>query len=736
MSPRDATSAAGTAATVLAVAVPSPLRTLFDYLPPAAGPLPQPGARVRVPFGRGSRVGLVVEQRAGSELPPERLRRVQRVLDPEPLLDPSLLALMRFAAEYFHHPPGEVLATMLPPWLREGREPDQGTGAEWVLTDVSAAEPGASLPALGPRQRGLLARLAREGALRAPAAAERDALRRLAARGLVRERTAAAPAPARVAPIAGPRLNEGQQQVVAAIRAELGGYCAFLLDGVTGSGKTEVYLALIQEVIRCGRQVLVLIPEIGLTPQLVRRFRERLGVPVAALHSGLADGERARAWLDARAGRAPVVVGTRSAVFTPLAAPGLVVVDEEHDLSFKQQEGLRYSARDLAVLRARQAGVAVVLGSASPSLESLHNARCGRYRLLALPRRAASDSQPSVQVVDLRARVLEGGLSEPVREALARCLAAGEQAILFVNRRGYAPVLLCHACGATVDCPRCDAHMVLHRGEGRLRCHHCDAARPVPSACGCAAGGPLLPVGTGTQRVVEQLARRFPQARVARVDRDSTRRRGAMEALIERVHRGEVDVLVGTQMLAKGHDFPRVTLVAILDADGGLFSADFRASERMAQLLTQVSGRAGRAARAGRVLIQTHHPGHPLLHTLITGGYRAFSEAALAERERTGLPPFAHLALLRAEAPSQPVVHHFLAEARAQAPAQEQVAVLGPVPAALERRAGKMRAQLLLEAPARAPLHRFLDAWLPRVEALPGARRVRWSLDVDPQEML
>jgi len=730
------TPAAATAgqATILAVAVPSPLRTLFDYLPPASGAMALPGARVKVPFGRGTKVGLVVEHRDRARVAEGRLRRVSHVIDAEPLLDPSSLALLRFAVDYFHHAPGDVLATMLPPWLRQGREVVRAVSTRWTLTAPGHATLDGNA-ALGPLQRALMSRIAADGPLHDMQSAERAALRRLAARGLVEEREWV-PGPA-VAPAGdGPALNPEQSVAVDAVSRALGGYAAFLLDGVTGSGKTEVYLALIAQVIASGRQALVLIPEIGLTPQIVGRFRERLGVPVAALHSGMAPGERAQAWIEARSGRAPVVVGTRSAVFTPLARPALIVVDEEHDPSFKQQDGLRYSARDLAVLRASQAGVPVLLGSASPSLESLHNVGTGRYRALSLPTRAGSGTTPRLEVVDLRARRLESGLSEPVHDALEACLDAGEQAILFVNRRGYAPVLMCHMCGAPVDCTRCDAHMVWHRSENRLRCHHCDRVQPVPAACGCGAKDAFHPVGAGTQRVVEHLEQRFPQARVERVDRDSTRRRGSMERLLQRVHSAEVDVLVGTQMLAKGHDFPRVTLVAILDADGGLFSADFRASERMAQLLTQVSGRAGRGERPGRVLIQTHHPGHPLLHTLVTGGYRAFGEAALAERESSALPPFAHLALLRAEAPERETVHDFLAAVRAAAPLDPGVTVLGPVPAPLERRAGRVRAQLLVEAVSRAPLHRCLAEWLPRIEALPAARRVRWSLDVDPQEML
>ena len=728
-------------AAILVVAVPSPLRMLFDYLPPLDGSVPEPGARVRVPFARGHKIGLVVEQRAHSELDPSRLKRISRCLDAQPLLDASLLALLRFTAEYFHHAPGDVLTSMLPAALREERHSSRTENKEWVLTD-KGRDAVAAGTRFGSVQSDLLRALARQS-LSTLAPAQSAAMRRLAVRGLVRARPQAPGVPvlpgasaSSSIPTPAPALNAQQQAAVAAVREHLGCYAAFLLDGVTGSGKTEVYLALIEQVIAAQRQALVLVPEIGLTPQLVQRFRDRLGVPVVALHSAMSDGERVSAWRAARAGTAPVLVGTRSAVFTPLARPGLIVVDEEHDLSYKQQDGLRYSARDLAVLRARQAGVPVLLGSASPSLETLHNVLAGRYRPLSLPQRAGAGRPPSVEVIDLRARVLEGGLSEPVQAALDQCLHAGEQAILFVNRRGYAPVLMCHACGAPVDCPRCDAHLVLHRAQGRLRCHHCEHTQPVPQQCPCGEQASLRAVGTGTQRVVETLATRFPDARVERVDRDSTRRRGAMERLLNKVQAGEVDILVGTQMLAKGHDFPRVTLVAILDADGGLFSADFRAGERMAQLFTQVAGRAGRGERAGRVLIQTHQPQHPLLRTLITGGYRAFGDAALAERRQAALPPYSHLAMLRAEAAARERVYAFLDAARGLATDAREVALLGPVPAAMERRAGRVRAQLLLECRTRAPLHRFLARWLPRLDALAQARQVRWSLDVDPQEML
>ncbi|MFT5445447.1 MAG: primosomal protein N' (replication factor Y) [Gammaproteobacteria bacterium] len=744
---------------VLNVAVPSPLRRLFDYLPMQDAPLPLPGARVRVPFGRGHKVAMVVAQGVTSSVEPKRLRSISNIIDQRPLFDESLMMLMRFAIDYFHHAPGDVLATMLPAWLREGREARTRTHQRWTLSDLGRAAI-AQDGKLGAVQRTVLQRLHEEHALFSVDSGQRDALRRLRHRGLViceevsasdvraaaRELGTCCPGDPTQAQdqhesklssvLEGPAPNRYQQAAIDEISGRLGGFVAWLLDGVTGSGKTEVYLALIAQVLAAGKQALVLIPEIGLTPQIVQRFQARLNVPVAVLHSAMAEGERQDAWSAARDGTASVVVGTRSAVFVPLARPGIVIVDEEHDLSYKQQDGLRYSARDLAVLRARHAQIPVVLGSASPSLESLHNVTQQRYRLLNLPTRAAAGSPPTVRVVDLRARTLKEGLSQPVHDALEACLQAGEQAILFVNRRGYAPVMMCHSCGAPVDCSRCDAHMVLHQRDALLRCHHCDRVQRVPTECECGEQASFYPVGAGTQRVAEHLAQQYPDARVVRVDRDSTRRRGSMAKVIEQVHASEIDILVGTQMLAKGHDFPNVTLVVIVDADGGLFSADFRASERMAQLITQVSGRAGRAARPGTVLIQTHHPQHPLLHTLITTGYGGFGEAALIERSASALPPFAFLALLRAEALSRDRTLEFLQQVSRLAPKVDGVAVLGPIPAPMERRAGRMRGQLLLEAGARAPLHAFLQQWLPLIEALPEARRVRWSLDVDPQEMM
>ncbi|MCP5149965.1 MAG: primosomal protein N' [Ectothiorhodospiraceae bacterium] len=741
------------AAAVVRVAVPSPLRRLFDYLPPADRPIASlvPGMRVRVPFGRVRVVGLVVEVGADAAVESARLRRIDAVLDPRPLLDERDLALLRWAAAYFRHPPGEVFLGCLPGPLREGRPAERPAPVRWGASGAGMVDASAAL-ARAPRQAALLARLRAAGAggLTAAALADepgdwRRALAALEARGLAERVSDAvdgiAPCPPGLPdpPSPAPAVQPGpaQGEAIESVWAARDRFGAFLLEGVTGSGKTEVYLALIERIVAAGRQALVLIPEIGLTPQIVRRFRDRLGDAVVVLHSALPEQERLMSWLAARAGEAAVVVGTRSAVFVPLARPGLVVVDEEHDLSFKQQDGFRYSARDLAVVRARQHGVPVVLGSATPSFESLHNVASGRYARLVLPNRAAGALPPELEIVDLRGLALDAGVSDRVIDRVRACVAAGEQALLFVNRRGFAPVLLCHACGTPVDCPHCDAHMVWHRQADHLACHHCGTGRAVPRTCEQCGGGELRAVGLGTERIVDLLERRLPEVRVARVDRDSMRRRGALEAALDAVRDATVDVLVGTQMLAKGHHFPNVTLVGVLDADAGLFSADFRAPERMAQLLVQVAGRAGRGARPGTVLVQTHHPDHPLLRALLHGGYSHFAHAALAEREAAALPPYRAHALLRAEAPTPELAHAFLERARGLAAEHlPRVDLVGPLAAPMERRAGRYRAQLLLEAAARAHLHDGLAAWTQVLEGLPEARKARWSLDVDPQEMI
>ena len=724
----------------------SPLRRSFEYLPPAEIGCEQirPGVRVVVPFGNATRVGVVIGHCSKSSLSAERLKRILEVLDSEPLLPQVMMEFLGWASSYFHHPLGDVVLGTLPPPLRRGRGARRSGLRTWRVTHAGAKVDPDSL-SRAPRQARLLARLqACPPGLSDQALADEGGAWRAALK-LMHERDWVEPyirsySPARPATPATTALtlNQAQRDAVEVVGRSTEEFRVFLLDGVTGSGKTEVYLALIDRVLALGRQALVLIPEIGLTPQMVARFHQRSAGSLAVLHSGLTDQQRLDGWLAAREGRASVVIGTRSAVFVPLSRLGLVVVDEEHDPSFKQQEGFRYSARDLAIVRARQSAAPVVLGSATPSLESLSNVIAGRYRDLRLAHRVGGVKPPPIEVIDLRGRRFEDGLSEPLLRAIEERTNRAEQVLLFVNRRGYAPVVLCHQCGWIVDCRRCDAHLVYHRDGGRLRCHHCGAERSLPPRCEACGEPELRAVGLGTQRVVDALRRVFPAARVARMDRDTTRRKGTLESLLDAVHRGAIDILVGTQMLAKGHHFPNVTLVGILDADRGLFGADFRSTERMAQLLVQVAGRSGRGERPGQVLVQTHHPHHPLLRQLMRSGYRAFGEAALGEREAARLPPYSAMALLRAEASRLEPTQVFLNQALLAAESQSNptVRLLGPVPALMERRAGRHRSQLLVESRNRRALQAMLGNWVPALEALESARRVRWSLDVDPLEIL
>ena len=739
---RPMTAADGTPdAPCLSVALPVPLPRLFDYLPPPGTALPaQPvGCRVRVPFGPRELVGVVAAV-GRPEHGADGLRDALAWLDDAPLLAGELLESLRWLSRYLHAPLGEVLATALPATLRRGEPlPDTRTWG-WTLTTAGSA----ALAAMRDGRPRVLAMLldgvvVDEAALDDRLPGWRAAARTLAARGHAgRVGTAGRPGPT---PIAGPPPNPAQQAAIDAIRAARG-FHAFLLDGVTGSGKTEVYLQAIAHALAQGRQALALVPEIGLTPQTLARFRERLGVPVHALHSGLNDTERAQVWAAAARGEARVIVGTRSAVFVPLPEPGLIVVDEEHDGSYKQQDGIRYHARDFALVRARALGVPVVLGSATPSLETLHNARSGRYTALRLPQRAGVARPPPVRVLDVRKRPLQAGLSGEVLEAIGATLAAGGQVLVFRNRRGYAPVLLCHDCGWSAQCTRCSIPeqgrpMTVHAGGRRLQCHHCGHRQPSPMACPACASLGLQPQGVGTERLEEHLVQAFPGVPVVRIDRGSTRRRDGIERALA-TFGARAGILIGTLMLAKGHDLAGLALVAVVGIDEGLFSADFRAPEKLAQLLIQVAGRAGRGARSGEVLLQTHHPGHPLLATLLQGGYAAFAEAELLQREVAGFPPFAHLALLRAEAAHVELPREFLREAASLMAAidtQRTVELQGPLPAPMPRRAGFHRAQLVLSCPGRRPLHALLDRAMPELHALPAARRVRWSLDVDPVDL-
>ncbi len=732
---------------VLRVALPLPLPQCFDYLPPdgVRADATLVGCRVRVPFGNRELVGMIDAVGAPDADAPE-LRRAILLLDHEPVLQGELLATLRWAARYYHAPLGEAIATALPAALRRGDPLPETCAYGWMLTE--AGRTGLA----GLRKQSSTRRLAEriatsaidEDILDAQCDGWRSATRALAKRGYA-ERLAATRDGIAAPAASGHPLNPAQRVAADAVLAARDRFQPVLLEGVTGSGKTEVYLEAIADCLARGKQALVLVPEIGLTPQTLRRFRAQLGVPVHALHSGLADGERARVWTAMARGEARVLVGTRSAIFTPLPEAGLIVVDEEHDASYKQQDGVRYHARDLALVRGKALGVPVLLGSATPSLESLQHAIGGRYMHLQLRQRAGDAKPPSVRVIDVRKRALDGGLSQDMLDAIAATLARGEQALVFKNRRGYAPVLLCHDCGWSARCKRCDAAMTVHARGGRLICHHCGARQSAPQACPDCASLALLPQGAGTERIEDTLAKQFPDAPLLRVDRETTRHRDALEKHLATLgeHAG---ILVGTQMLAKGHDLPNLTLVCVVGVDEGLHSVDFRAPEKLAQLLVQVAGRGGRAGKPGTVLLQTHHPEHPLLGTLLSGGYPAFAALELAQREAAGFPPYGYLALLRAEAPTDAAVQNFLIEAKEKmldsfkAASNEPesfsaVSIHGPLPAPMPRRAGKARAQLHLSATQRTALQAALSAWMPQLHALKSARKVRWSLDVDPVDL-
>ncbi|WP_022976406.1 primosomal protein N' [Nevskia ramosa] len=724
---------------LVTVAVPVPLRQRFDYeAPDALVAALVPGVRVWVPFGRRELVGVVVDAVREVEVPEFEPRPITSVLDDValtgPMVGPELLALCRWVADYYLHPLGEVIAAALPGPLRRGEPVTMPPPDGLQLTEAGRVAM-ASLPARSTTMKALLDRLASapgsSAQVRAALPSAAAALKKALDSGWV-ERCAldvVTPLEARLP------LTEEQAAALTTLDAGLSaGFAVSLLEGVTGSGKTELYLRLTETVLATGGQVLVLAPEIGLTPQLVARFKARFGDGVASFHSGLSETERARNWLAARDGRARIVVGTRSAVFVPMARLALVIVDEEHDVSYKQQDGLRYQARDVAVLRARRAGAPVLLGSATPSLESLHNAETGRYRHLRLLKRVRQQAPPRIHLLDVRHAPLDNGLSPTMIEAVSRQLEAGHQALLFLNRRGYAPVLLCHDCGAVTPCPNCDARLVVHRARKRLACHHCGHVEPIPPACSD-CGGKLVPVGQGTERIEDALRMRFPEYRVERFDSDRLSSGAAIARLLADVERGDVKLLVGTQVLAKGHDFAGLAFAGLIDVDQALFGSDFRAIERMGQMVTQVAGRVGRADAPGEVLLQTHQPEHPLLRLLVERGYPAFAATLMAERKQFGLPPFASLALLRVEARSEGEVMNFLRTLRSQLPAADEVEILGPAPATMARRAGYQRGQLLLKSPSRSALHRLLGVWLPEIEALGQKTRLRWSLDVDPADL-
>lgn len=725
---------------IIRVALNAPVDGLFDYIASEATQQ-DVGLRVRVPFGKKLLTGIIMEVSTDTSILPEKLKAATYILRDIPPLPAQLLNLFRFCSEYYHHPLGMVVMGGLPAKLRDCKPIKlKNLQEEFVyrLTVSGKRVDTSSIPSRNTVQRRLFTKLKITGVMSGKDAKKISPravkiLKEFILQGLVEE-VPAPPSTASVLP-SGPMLTCEQQLAVSAVKAEIGKFNTWLLHGVTGSGKTEIYLRLISYILSRGLQALVLIPEINLTPQLETIFRTRFsGTPLVSLHSGLNDTERVTGWLQAQRGEASIILGTRLAVFTPLPNLGLVIVDEEQDSSFKQQEGLRYSARDIAVFRARQMNVPVILGSATPSLESYYNAINHRYRSLRLLSRAIKHATlPSISCIDTRTAKINDGLSEPLFHALENCLDQKQQSLVFINRRGFAPVLLCKSCAWTANCHRCASRLVVHLREKKLCCHHCGHRENFPRACPKCGDQDIVPFGHGTQRVEDKLIERFPRARILRIDRDSIRRKDAWQIILEKIQKQQVDILVGTQLLAKGHDFPNLSLVGILNPDISLYSTDFRASERLFIQLMQVAGRAGRAGIPGNVLIQTEFPDHPLYHALKRHNYDTLAQILLAERKAAGFPPFVYQALLRAQAHRMDAALDFLTSAMAIADPPENIEIYEPVPAQISRLKGLERAHLLVQSHSRKRLQAFLTEWHKKLKAF-STRKIRWVLDIDPLE--
>ena len=732
--------------------MPVPLRQTFDFLLPSmydqsTHPLAV-GARVKVPFGPRKLIGVIVALKATSDYPQNKLKKAEKVIDDADLFDAPLWATMNWLSRYYLAAIGEVMDTAMPVALRQGVDIVPPSKKTWRLSENGR---GSAIEELdrAPLQLAIIKRFMRHDSLtsedfKQDSGSWRSAITALIKKDWIEEYSA--PPVLKVSEhqtVTDPKLKLTSQQQSAAdqLTKSLAAttFSCSLLYGVTGSGKTEVYFAAMQKVLDLDQQVLLLVPEIGLTPQLVNRVQQRFNCPVVAIHSGLNDSERHLAWWHARQGNAKIVIGTRSAVFTSCANLGLIVVDEEHDGSFKQQDGVRYQARDVAIYRAKQHDIPIILGSATPSLESYHNAKQGRYKLLELTERATNVELPEIELIDLSRQPTSDGLSPAMLKTISATLDSGKQVMLFLNRRGYAPVLYCKDCSTACHCHRCDSNMTIHRRNNRLRCHHCGNESALPQRCASCRSESLVEVGEGTQRVEDALALRFPEARVLRIDRDSTRRKGELASLLEQAQNGEADILLGTQLITKGHDFPNVGTVGILDSDQGLYSTDYRASEALFQQILQVAGRAGRRSEIGRVFIQTHFVQHPFFNWVKQHDYVGFAEHVLAARAAVNYPPFGYFALLRAESTHQAKALQFLRSAKHNIPAYDGVLVMDAIPAPMERRAGRYRAQLLISGQQRSNLNASLVEWLNYLAGNKEARKlsasVRWSLDVDPIDL-
>ena len=734
---------------ILRIAVPSPLRRTFDYKLPEnlclkiKNQKPLPGMRVKVEFGRRTLIGLIVDIPQNSEIAIDKLKDISDIIDSTPIVSKDLFELFIWAANYYQHPLGEALFTALPTRLRKGDAAEKAMIVHWETTKLGSKLTAETLKR-APKQLALIEFIRNHGGC-APESEissmfSNTIRKQLRDKGYIRSVLIKEQLNTLSDEILKqPSLKLDSQQQVAMNAIDLHSFNSYLLEGVTGSGKTEIYLQAIEQVLRYERQALVLIPEISLTPQTEKRFQDRFNTSIVTIHSGLSDTQRLEAWLEAKSGQAKIVLGTRSAIFTPFKDLGLIILDEEHDSSFKQQEGFRYSARDLAVIRSQRSNIPTILGSATPSLESLNNCNQGRYKHLTLDKRVNSAKAPNWNLIDLKTESIQCGIANSTIDAIGATLKAKQQVLVFLNRRGYAPTLLCHQCGWTAQCQNCDSKLTVHRARGRLICHHCGYQQRQIDQCPSCDSTELIAAGEGTERSEDFLKQRFPEYPIVRVDRDSTRKKGALEEFVATADSGEPCVLVGTQILAKGHHFENVTLVVILDADSGLMSADFRSHERMGQLLTQVAGRSGRGKVSGKVIVQTHQPEHPVLDQLFNFGYRPLAQQLLNQRQKGMLPPYRALAVIRAESAYPQLAIDFLTDARqiseTYLSSMNGIDLLGPLPALMEKRSGRYRFLLQITSVTRSNLQQLLSEVTSVLENRKKEQKIRWSIDVDPQEL-
>lgn len=714
------------------IALPVPLYQLYDYR------LTQPaevGMRVKVPFGKRDAIGVIVSIDQQTDVPIECLKDISEIIDNEPLFTPAVWQLLNWAVSYYHFPIGEVIFHAMPVLLRQGKQASKTEIKQWQLTELGK---NCDLKSLSRsyKQQLLLTSLKNNTFSENDFSA--NIFHQLEKKQLIKQVSVTPDTvewqshfstnPTSI------RLNEEQAKAIASVNQQNQKFNVFLLEGITGSGKTEVYLNILSDILSAGKQALILVPEIGLTPQTIKRFKQRFNAPIDILHSGLTDKQRFEVWLRSRSGENAIVVGTRSALFTPFKHLGMIIIDEEHDNSYKQQEGWRYHARDLAIIRAKIENIPIILGSATPSLETLNNAQNQKYQLLQLTQRAGDASLAQQSILDIRGLVLCAGLSQPLIDQIKKHLSNNNQVMLFLNRRGFSPSIICHDCGWIAECPRCDMPYTYHQKQNKLICHYCDTPRALPHQCPKCGSTHLIPIGFGTEQLEKQLEILFPNIKISRIDRDTVSKKGALDNYLKEIQQGGAHILVGTQILAKGHHFPDVTLVGIVDVDGALFSSDFRATERFAQIYTQVSGRAGREAKTGEVILQTYHPDHPLLNVLLSKGYQEFAKFTLQERRQTHLPPFSYQVMIRAADRNNHHAANFLQQIHdwLKSLDDHRLWQLGPMPSNQPKKAGYYRWQLLLQHTHRQQLQQILDQLIISIDKWSETSKVRWSIDVDP----